>query len=453
MSPEQLQREQGQHGELGILDGHVKSGKSSIATIAVVGLGYVGLPFSLLAASRGFRVVGFDIDEVKVAQLSRREANFLNDEESESFKKHTPTLSVTSDEEDLQGADAFIVCVPTPVYENRVPDLRPLESACAIVGRHISKGSLVVIESTVSPGVCEEVGLPILEKASGLSRSEFDFAHCPERVNPGDARWDVRVIPRVIGALTQTGLDRAVTLYSELLDAPVLPMGSIREAEAVKMVENAFRDVNIAFVNELAIAFDRAGIDIMNVIRGASTKPFGYMPFYPGCGVGGHCIPVDPYYLIRYGRENGFEHTFLITARRINSRMPLYTVRLLEKSLRDRKKRLEGSTVALLGLAYKRDMRDMRESPSHEIYNALIRRGVSVRTYDPFAPGSTARTIEDALSGVDAAIIATDHSVFRSLTPQHFDSYKVGIVIDGRNCLDKKAFEGTGILYRGIGRG
>lgn len=426
-------------------------GSSDITTVAVIGLGYVGLPLAILAASRGCNVIGFDIDEVKIAQLAQREANFLSEEEASLFKK-TPTLQVTAQEKDLAGADAFIVCVPTPVHESHLPDLRPLESACAIVGRYLSKGNLVVIESTVSPGVCEGAALPVLEKVSGLTPDEFDFAHCPERVNPGDERWDVRVIPRVMGARSEQALTRATDLYTQFVDAEILRMGSIKEAEAVKMVENAFRDVNIAFVNELAIAFDRAGIDIANVIRGASTKPFGFMPFSPGCGVGGHCIPVDPYYLIRYGRENGFEHKFLITARRINSRMPLYTVTLLEKALRERGKKSSESTVALLGLSYKRDIPDTRESPASDIHDALLRRGVAVRTFDPFVPGSTARTLAEALKGADAAVIATDHSVFRTLEPIQFREFGVDIVIDGRNCLNKDLFAGSGVLYRGIGR-
>lgn len=421
-----------------------------ITSIGVIGLGYVGLPLSILAASRGFRVVGFDIDDVKVAQLARREAHFLSKEEAERFK-HTPTLSVTADERDLEGLHAYIICVPTPVYENHLPDLRPLESACAIAGRHVRRGVLVVIESTVSPGVCEEVALPILERASGHSRDDFHFAHCPERINPGDPEWDVHTIPRVIGARTPEDLEQAHQLYKDLLESKIVKMGSIKEAEAVKMVENAFRDVNIAFVNELAIAFDRAGIDLVNVIRGASTKPFGFMPFLPGCGVGGHCIPVDPYYLIRYGQRNGFEHHFLIAARRVNSRMPLYAVRVLEEALKEKKRRLSGSIVALLGLAYKRDVPDTRESPAEAIHDALVRRGVAVRTYDPFVPG-TARQLEDALRGADAALIATDHTQFRTLTPQYFESHDIDIVVDGRNCLDSDAFAGSGVLYRGIGR-
>ena len=425
---------------------------SDITSVGVVGLGYVGLPLALLSASRGVRVVGFDIDEVKVAQLARRDADYLSDEENARFKDLS-ALSVTANGEDLKGLDAYIICVPTPVHENRLPDLRPLESAAAIVGRHMQKGALVVVESTVSPGVCEERALPVLERESGLTRDEFYFAHCPERINPGDGQWSVRTIPRVIGSLNAEGLRRARRLYSELIDANIVSMGSIKEAEAVKMVENAFRDVNIAFVNELAIAFDRAGIDLVNVIRGASTKPFGFMPFYPGCGVGGHCIPVDPYYLIRYGRENGFEHRFLIAARRINSRMPLYAVHVLEEALQEKRKKLRGSVVALLGLAYKPDVPDLRESPALAIRDRLLARGAVVRVFDPFVPGSSnVLDLDDALKGADAALIATEHAQFRALTPEDFASCGVDVVVDGRNCLSKEAFAGGGITYRGIGR-
>jgi len=421
------------------------------SSIAVLGLGYVGLPLAILAASRGFRVVGFDIDEVKVAQLEAREVNFLDAEEAALFK-HTPLLQISANEADLANVNVFIVCVPTPVFDNHLPDLRPLEGACTILGRHLTRGAMVIVESTVSPGVCEEVALPIIERASGLSREEFDFAHCPERINPGDARWDVRAIPRVLGASTEAGLARAAELYGALIEGEVVRMRSIREAEAVKMVENAFRDINIAFVNELALGFERAGIDVVNVINAASSKPFGFMPFYPGCGVGGHCIPVDPYYLIRYGKQNGFDHTFLITARRINARMPFHVVSLLERELRAKRKKISGAIIAILGLAYKRDVPDTRESPALVIRDALVKRGAAVRTYDPFVPGTTASRIEDALSGAHAVVIATDHTEFRSLRPEDLKRHGVDIVIDGRNCLDKEAFLRAGMRYRGIGR-
>lgn len=448
MGPQRLQNQNNKERRPAVLSPYV----SPAASVGIIGLGYVGLPLAIRAATKQFAVVGFDIDEIKVVQLANREADFLSEEESEIFRR-TPELTVTARESDLQNLDAYIVCVPTPVHKNRLPDLRPLESACEIVGRAMQPGALVIIESTVSPGVCEEVALPILERTSRLSRDDFYFAHCPERINPGDPGWSVRTIPRVLGASTPEALERASLLYRTIIDAEILHMGSIKEAEAVKMIENAFRDINIAFINELAISFDRAGIDLTNVIRGASSKPFGFMPFYPGIGVGGHCIPVDPYYLIRYGQRNGFKHTFLITARRINSDMPLYTVHVLERALREKKKKISNSTIALLGLAYKRDVPDERESPAHVIRDILVRKGANVRAFDPYISPAGPYWLKELLEGTDAAIIATDHSVFRALTPLHFEAHSVDVVIDGRNCLDKEAFRKSNILYKGIGQG
>lgn len=444
MSPQELAKERSRERRI--------TKPVSHDTVAIVGLGYVGLPLAILAAEKGKHVIGFDIDEVKIAQLERREANFLSEDEARSFRE-AKELDITSNEKMLDAANAYIICVPTPVHEDHEPDLAPVKSASEIVGRHLKKGDLVIVESTVNPGVCEKVSLPILEKMSGLSREDFYFAHCPERINPGDARWNVRTIPRVIGGRNLESLERAATLYRSLIDAEIVPMRSIKEAEAVKMVENSFRDINIAFVNELAMAFDKAGIDIVNVIQGASTKPFAFMPHFPGCGVGGHCIPVDPYYLIRYGVENGFEHRFLATARRINERMPAYTVKLLEEALQSKGRTLPGSTIALLGLAYKKDVPDMRESPALVIEKILKERGARVQAFDPYALRiAGVRSLEEALTGADAAIVATEHTLFRALSPETFSEKSVSIVIDGRNCLDKDAFAGSTVMYRGIGR-
>ncbi|MBI5456344.1 nucleotide sugar dehydrogenase [Candidatus Kaiserbacteria bacterium] len=425
----------------------------STSSIVVVGVGYVGLPLAILAASKKYRAIGFDIDEAKISRLTKRDANYITDEEQELLRKQD-NISFTSREDDIWHASAYIICVPTPVKADHTPDLEPLKNASRIVGRHLSRGSLVVIESTVNPGACEDVALPILESESGLeAESDFYFAHCPERVNPGDVKWNVRTIPRVIGAIGEESLAQAIALYQNLLDAPLQAMPSIKEAEAVKMVENAFRDINIAFVNELAMSFDRAGIDLLSVIEGASSKPFAFMPHIPGCGVGGHCIPVDPYYLIRYGEKNGFEHRFLLTARLTNQKMPKYAVRRLSHALRQKKRLLRGSTVALLGLAYKKDIPDHRESPALEIEKELRAKGARVRTFDPFVPKlSSEGTLEDALQGADVAVIATDHTFFRALTPENFTRAGVDIIIDGRNCLDKKAFQESGVTYRGIGR-
>jgi UDP-N-acetyl-D-glucosamine dehydrogenase len=426
---------------------------TAVQSISIVGLGYVGLPLAILAEERGFRVSGYDTDEGRAASLQKRNAPFISEQELQLFKKSR--MAISHDESVLARSDAYIICVPTPVDGDRRPDLRPLIAASESVGRYLRPGNVVVVESSVNPGACEGISLAILERISGLKvEQDFYFAHCPERINPGDTKWDVRSLPRVLGASGPKSLAQAMKLYSVLIDGGVVPMQSIKEAEAVKMVENAFRDVNIAFVNELAMSFAKADIDIVNVIQGASSKPFAFMPHFPGCGVGGHCIPVDPYYLIRYGRENGFEHKFLSTAREINDSMPRYTVDLLEHLLsKTRELPLANATVALLGLAYKRDVPDLRESPALRILEELEGRGAIVQSYDPFADGlSTSRDIDDSLRGADAAIVATDHTMFRTLSPETFLENNVGVVVDGRNCLSKEAFQEAGIAYRGIGR-
>jgi UDP-N-acetyl-D-glucosamine dehydrogenase len=423
-----------------------------IPTIAVIGLGYVGLPLAIRAATRGFPVVGFDIDRRKIASIESGTVAYITPEEQADLRSAS-AFTATADATRLRDADVFIICVPTPVSDGYEPDLAPLEGACRIVAKALRRGNLVVVESTVNPGACEEVVLPILESSGLKVERDFYLAHCPERINPGDSKWAVGSIPRVIGGAGAASLEKARALYERLVDADILPLNTLKEAEAVKMVENAFRDINIAFVNELAMAFDRAGIDLVNVIRGASTKPFAFMPHFPGAGVGGHCIPVDPYYLIRYGEKNGFMHRFLITARAINNRMPHYTVSMLSKALRRKRKQLSRATIALLGVAYKRDVPDMRESPAEEIRDILEKRGAVVRVYDPHVPEhSTSDSLEDALQDADAALIATDHSEFRSLTPFHFMRSGVGIVIDGRNCLRKEDFLESGVHYSGIGR-
>lgn len=421
-------------------------------TVVVLGLGYVGLPLAIAAEQKGYRLIGFDIDKKRVEALAKREANYLSPSESRLFAKST--MQITDDEARIHEADIAIVCVPTPVNENHTPDLRPLRNACFIVGRNLKRDALVIVESTVNPGACETVALPVIETVSGLEvGKDFFFSHCPERVNPGDSYYSVGNIPRVVGAADQESADRTMAFYESITDAHVTLMGSIKEAEAVKMVENSFRDINIAFVNELAMSFGKAGIDIENVITGASTKPFAFMPHHPGCGVGGHCIPVDPYYLIRFGSENGFTHRLLMNAREINNGMPKYTVNLLARSLKEVGRKLRGSKVALLGLAYKRDIGDIRESPALAIRDELIERGVTVRSFDPFVPGaSSAGSLEEALTGVDALVLATDHTAFRELEPATLLKSGVRIVIDGRNCLPKELFLEEGIAYRGIGR-
>jgi nucleotide sugar dehydrogenase len=317
----------------------------------------------------------------------------------------------------------------------------------------MKKGALVIVESTINPGVCEEVVQPIFEKAGWKIGETVYISHCPERINPGDPKWNVENIPRVIGSFEKIGLARSVKFYESILDAKVMPMKTIREAEAAKIIENSFRDINIAFVNELAKSFDLMGIDIVNVIRGAATKPFAFMPHWPSRGVGGHCIPVDPYYLIEKAKENDFDHKFLRTARAINNSMPAYTVEILQNSLNDIEKSIKGTSIGILGVSYKANVGDLRESPALKIIEILEKNGAKLHIYDPYLPEySNVKNSEELMKKSAAVVLLTNHSEFLKIPPEKFKKRKIKIVIDGLNCLNKEKIQNAGIIYKGIGR-
>jgi nucleotide sugar dehydrogenase len=448
---------------------------SSDRSVAVVGLGYVGLPLAILAQDKNYKVIGIEYDRHKAQQIRDGISPFVEPSVSEWLRANK--LEVTSDYETvIPRVSTIVVCVPTPVNETYTPDLGPVISACTGVARNLRRGQLVVIESTINPGVCNEVVLPLLEKESGLRCGEdFSLAHCPERINPGDERWHVGNIARVVGGFDQRSIDLAYAFYSEIVEAPVKRMGSLKEAEAVKVVENSFRDINIAFVNELAMSFSKLDIDVVNVINGAATKPFAFMAHYPGAGVGGHCIPVDPYYLIEYARKNGFQHEFLSTARSINNQMPNFTVDQLEAALEKKGKSIKHAKIAVLGLSYKANVGDLRESPSIKIIEDLQQRGADVSAHDPYISDfqglkrSHARRPEEfaffenasdrihseivySMQDADAVVIATAHSHYVKLTAEDFNAAGVDTVVDGRNCLNKHALTEAGIAYHGIGR-
>lgn len=421
--------------------------------VAVVGLGYVGLPLAVLAAAKKYRVIGIDSDRRKINRLNRG-INTLPDEPklNRSIAKHLFVASPSF--ADVKKADIVIVCVPTPVNEFYDPNLEPVRTAAKGIARNMRRGQLVVIESTINPGVCEEVVLPILQAGGRRVGRDFELAHCPERINPGDPTWHVGNIPRVVGAITKRGVKRAARFYRSIIAAPIREMKSIKEAEATKIVENSFRDVNIAFVNELAKSFDKLGIDVYDVIQGAATKPFAFMAHYPSIGVGGHCIPVDPYYLIERARKAGFDHKFLKLAREINNSMPYYVVKALQRNLNDRlAKSVKGTAIGLLGLSYKADVGDIRESPSLKTIEYLRALGADLHVYDPYFPDqSTDKSLEALLRQVEAIIVAVNHREFVSLDLNQLKRHKIKIVIDGKNCLDKAAIERLGIVYKGIGR-
>ena len=415
--------------------------------ISIVGLGYVGLPLALLAAKKGLQVVGVDLDAAKVDKINKR-IDPLEDEYVASHLKDT-TLTATTDADEMRDCSISIVCVPTPVEHDYQPDLRPLKGAVSMLAKQLNKGDLVIIESTINPGVCDDVVIPLIEKESGMKvNTDFYVSHCPERINPGDPKWSVENIPRVVGSSHPDGLKKTVAFYESIIDAPIKPMATLKEAEACKVVENSFRDINIAFVNELAMSFTKLGINVKNVIEGAATKPFAFMPHFPSIGVGGHCIPVDPYYLIEYARGHGFEHEFLALARSINNRMPEFTVEQLMDALNEVGYTLKDSKVTVLGLSYKANVADDRESPSYKVIQLLQDKGAKVETFDPFfKETSTKSSLEDAVADADAIILATNHQVFLDM-----DVSKLGIkvFIDGKNALDKSAFPAS-IIYRGIG--
>ncbi len=419
-------------------------------SICIIGLGYVGLPLAVQSALKGYTVYGLENDMQKNELINAGKSPI-----KEAFLEiNLPKVKIiaTNDPSVIKKSDVVIMCVPTPIDEMYMPDLELVRIATKTITENFNPGQLVVIESTINPGVCEEVIEPIFAKAGYVVGKDYELAHCPERIDPGNEKWNVTNLPRVVGSFTESGLSIAQKFYETIIDAEIKPMKSIREAEAVKIMENSFRDVNIAFVNELAKSFDRLGIDIVDVIKGASSK-FSFMPHWPSCGVGGHCIPVDPYYLIERAKASGFDHEFLKIARKINNSMPEYTVELMQDALNKVKLPLNGTIVGLLGISYKANIADLRESPSLQIIKHLEKHGANVITFDPHTPThSTEKSLDEILKKSTAIIIATDHKEFKDIDPVIFKEHQIQVIIDGKNCLDKLEIEKNGILYKGIGR-
>lgn len=419
--------------------------------VCVIGLGYVGFPLAVLCSMKGYEVYGFDKDEKKLARIEKGE-NIVDEKYLEELLPKVK-INVIRDESQMKDCDIFIIAVPTPVDEKHYPDLSYIISASETVAKNMKKGALAIVESTVNPGVCEEFVKPIFEKAGFTIGQDAYISHCPERINPGDSKWNVTNIPRVVGSFDEKGLEKTVAFYRSIVSADIMPMKSIFEAEAVKIMENSFRDINIAFVNELAKSFDLMGIDVVNVIRGASTKPFAFMAHWPSCGVGGHCIPVDPYYLIEKAKENDFDHQFLRVARSINNSMPQYTVEILQDTLNEIEKPFKDTEIGLLGVSYKANVGDLRESPALKIIEQLKKQGAKLEIYDPFVPElSTVKNIDEILEKSEALILAASHDEFKKILPEKFKEKGIKVIVDGMNCLDKEKILALGIKYKGIGR-
>lgn len=354
--------------------------------VGVLGLGYVGLPLAREFALAGVQVVGFDIDRAKVKKLNSGQT-ILKTVPAEQVKAIVSSgrFHATADMSYIRKVDAVLICVPTPLTKNREPDMQYVENSCKTIAQYLQKGQLISLESTTYPGTTRELMLPILETSGLKAGKDFYLAYSPEREDPGNKKYTTRTIPKVVGGFTPTCRKVAEKLYRLAIET-LVPVSSLEAAEAAKILENTYRCINIAMVNELKMLFDRMGIDVWEVIRAASTKPFGFQPFYPGPGLGGHCIPIDPFYLTWKARQYHMTTRFIELAGEINTDMPHYVIHKVMEALNNQKKSLNGSKVLVLGLAYKPDIDDVRESPSLELIELLKARGAKVDYNDPYVP-------------------------------------------------------------------
>ncbi len=431
-------------------DDIIKKIENREARIGVIGLGYVGLPLAVEFGHKGFRAVGFEVDEQKVETIMGG-ASYIGDVQSSAVKDlvEAKLLTATTNFDELKDCDAIIICVPTPLRKTKEPDVSYILAAAAEIKRNLRRGQLIILESTTYPGTTDEVLLPIFEEDGLKLDEDFLLAFSPERVDPGNPQFQTHNIPKVVGGVTDASTEASVKLYSQIVNH-VHAVTSARVAETAKLLENTFRAVNIGMANEMARLCYALGIDTWEVIRAAATKPFGFMAFYPGPGIGGHCIPLDPHYLSWKARQHGFDSRFIGLAEEVNSRMPEHVVALVADGLNDDRKALNGARVLLLGVAYKKDVNDVRESPALSIIDRLRAKGANVRYHDPFVPevnfddahtdssGEPLHSVElteDELCAADCVVIVTDHT--------GIDYGQVTrcapLVVDTRNALDAGA--------------
>jgi len=388
------------------------------ASCGVVGLGYVGLPLAVELARAGYRVIGFDVSEAVVANLSAGRSHVQDvSDQTVSELVAAGLLSATTDTTRLGECDAISICVPTPLSKTRDPDVSYVVSAAEAVGRALRPGQLVILESTTYPGTTRDLMLPILERGQLRVGEDFFLCFSPERTDPGNPTWHVKNTPKVLGGITATCLEMGLALYGAAIDH-LVPVGSTEAAELTKLLENTFRAVNIALVNEMAQVADRLNVDIWEVIEAAASKPFGFMKFTPGPGIGGHCIPLDPYYLVWKMKTLSYKTRLIELAGEVNSEMPRYVVEKVRDALNGHRKALNGSRVLLLGVAYKRDVDDTRESPALDVLRLLAEKGAEVAYHDPHVPevredGVVWRSVpltEEVLRDADCVVITTDHA-------------------------------------------
>ncbi|MBU1147904.1 MAG: nucleotide sugar dehydrogenase [Candidatus Omnitrophica bacterium] len=409
------------------------------ANIGIIGLGYVGLPLAVEFAKAGFSVTGFDADAKKISQINKGRS-YISDVPSEDVRDlaSSKKLIATPDKALLNKMDVIIICVPTPLRKTKEPDISFILSATEDIVRSLRKGQLIVLESTTYPGTTDEVILAKLGADSLKVGKDFFLAFSPERVDPGNAKYKTKDIPKVVGGVTEICTDLTKLLYSQIIKE-VIPVSSTRSAEMVKLLENTFRAVNIGLINELALMCNKMNLDIWEIIDAAKTKPFGFMPFYPGPGWGGHCIPCDPIYLSWKARLHGFEARFIELAAEINAFMPHYVVDRITDGLNEQKKALKGSRIFIVGITYKKDINDMRESPALPIINMLIEKEAKLQYHDPLVPSfkidglklDSIDLTKENISSSDCVVIVTDHTTL---------DYKLivdnaKLILDARNVL------------------
>jgi UDP-N-acetyl-D-glucosamine dehydrogenase len=414
---------------------------SHTARVGVVGLGYVGLPLAVEFAEAGFCVTGIDIDARKVADLNRGES-YIQDVPTAVLKRlvEAGKLTATTDFAAVAGLDTINIAVPTPLRKTKDPDMSYIVNACQEIAKHFHPGVLIILESTTYPGTTDELMLPMLEKPDLRVGHEFFLCFSPERVDPGNPNFQTKNIPKVVGGITPACTELGALFYSQALER-VVPVSSTRVAEMVKLLENTFRMINIGLVNEIALMCDRMEINVWEVIEAAATKPFGFMPFYPGPGLGGHCIPIDPFYLSWKTKQAGIEARFIELAGYINGQMPHFVVDKIQNALNDHTKPLKGSRVHVLGVAYKRDIDDVRESPALDIIHLLGKRGAQVSYSDPWVPklrgdGILPHDMEavdasTAAAASDCVVIVTDHKAFDYTEIVE----RAPLIVDTRNAL------------------
>ena len=394
--------------------------KNKSAILGVVGLGYVGLPLAVEKAKAGYKTIGFDVQKAKVGMVNAGQ-NYIGDVVNEDLKAivELGMLRATTDFSEVAGADCVCICVPTPLDDHQQPDISYVKSSAESIVPHMHKDMLVVLESTTYPGTTKELLLPILESSGLKCGKDFFLAFSPERVDPGNLIYKTKNTPKVVGGMTPACTDVAAVLYESVLDAPIHRVSSPAIAEMEKILENTYRNVNIGLVNELAMLCDKMGINIWEVIDAAKSKPYGFQAFYPGPGLGGHCIPLDPYYLSWKAREYGFHTSMIEASMMINDRMPEYCVERAARMLNQHKKPMNGSKVLVLGVAYKQDIDDYRESPALQVIDELEKKGACVSYYDPYileyrhrgrvVKGEAALTAE-LVASMDLVIVTASHT-------------------------------------------